>query len=129
MNQAMLSRRGDTATQRLIIALLRDSGAMIQAEICSTLGLHRNTVYRVLGRLHKSRVVFVESWVHPASSNTLTRAWDLRTTEKQSDATRPKPKVRSAVNQDYRDRHKARLAARRSVKRADEPNIWRGLLP
>lgn len=128
MNQAMLSRRSDTATQRLIIALLRANGTMIQAEICSALGLHRNTVYRVLGRLHKSRVVFIESWVHPASSNTLTRSWDLRTSDEHSDAARPKPKVRSAVNQDYRDRHKARLAARRSVKRADEPNIWKGLL-
>jgi hypothetical protein len=128
INAAALGRRGNTATQRLILAALESGGAMLQIEICAALGMHRNTVHRVLQRLHKSQVVFVESWVHPAESNTLTRSWAIRTSNDQCDAQRPKPKRRTDINRDYRHRHKAVLATWRSLKRGDAPNIWNGLL-
>lgn len=128
LNPAALGRRSDTATQRLILAALETSGAMLQVEICKTLGMHRNTVSRVINRLHEGRLVFVESWVHPEASNTLSRSWAVRTSDEQRDAPRPKPKPRVDVYRDYQQRHKARLTTRRYVKRATETNIWNGLL-
>lgn len=128
INSDALRRRSNTAEQRLILATLEACGAMLQVEICRALGLHRNTVFRVINRLHESRLVYVEGWSHHPDSNTLSRTWALRTSEEQRDAPKPKPKPRVDINRDYQARHRARLAAQRAVKRADTPNIWNGLL-
>ncbi len=129
INPEALAKRSDTPTRKLVVRVLQDCGAMLQSEICATLGLHRNTVYRLMRRLHESRLVFVESWTHTRNSNTLCRVWALRTSDDQRDAPKPPRKQRRDINSDYYARHKALLAAKQAVKKSGKAiTVWTGLM-
>lgn len=128
MSPEVLARRSDTPQQRLVLATLTECGAMLQCELAQHLGLHRNTVQKVVERLHKNGLVFVSAWVRPKRTNALSRAWAIRTSEYQRDAVKPPRKPRRAVVRDYYVRHQARILARRALERGDPTNPWKGLM-
>lgn len=106
-----------------VVSLLSAVGPMNYLDLLAEIGCSKAYMTECLRRLHADKVIFVKSWERTGLQ--LARVWALRT-NRQVDAPRPPALGNKVWQQNYRDRHAAKLKHKRSVRAVNNP--FSGLL-
>lgn len=106
-----------------IISLLSAVGPMNYLELLHEIGCSKAYMTECLRRLHADEAIFIKDWEYTGVQ--LARVWALRT-YRQPDAQRPPALSNTEYQQNYRDRHAAKLKHKRSVRAVNNP--FSGLL-
>ena len=107
---------GLTDTQINILEHLKMIGPSTILELSNEVGRSKEAVRDAMIELHKFKRVYVKDW--PYIGIQRARLWALKTGSSQVDAFKPPRVTDQDYQRNYRERHKARLAIRRSVRAA-----------
>lgn len=101
-----------SSTHDRVIERLKSIGPMTTKELAGELGISVARAKEVIGELHAARRVYVKGW--PYTGVQRARLWAARLFSYHVDAPKPPPLGNTEWQRNYRERHKALLARKRS---------------
>lgn len=97
----------------LIMAHLAEIGPATIQELITETGKTRDTVRKAINRLHADKRIFIKDW--PYQGIQRSRLWAVRTGS-QPDAKKPEPTPMADHYAKWREKHKGKLKAKRSMR-------------